>query len=188
MSTTLAAASPPASTSPAWQWRPQRVVVTSDALAHAHGRDIVARCEALGLDIEQSRGNRLPRLGGADDRETYRTAKSTLAIVTAPPSKRRLQPIPPSADWQFHLAQGCPAHCQYCYLAGSLQGPPVVRAYANLGEILDASRPHDGTADAPATFEVSCYTDPLGIEHLTGSLSGGDHRHRQAPRGAAAGP
>ena len=152
-------------------WHPQRVLVTPAALEHAHGRAMVARCEALGLDVEQLKGNRLTGLRGADDRETYRTAKSTLAIVVAPPSKRQLQPIPPSADWQFHLAEGCPAHCQYCYLAGSLQGPPVVRAFANLEEILAASRDKDGTATAPASFEVSCYTDPIGIEHLTGSLA-----------------
>jgi len=64
-------------------------------------------------------------------------AKSTLAIVISPPSKRKLQPIPPSADWRFDLAEGCPAHCQYCYLAGSLSGPPVTRVYANIEEILD---------------------------------------------------
>jgi spore photoproduct lyase len=92
-----------------------------------------------------------------------------------------LQPIPPSADWRLDLAEGCPAHCQYCYLAGSLTGPPVTRVYANLPEILSAAerhldrgavtsrspkRQHEGT-----TFEASCYTDPLGIEHLTGSLA-----------------
>ena len=26
-------------------------------------------------------------------------------------------------------------------------------------------------AGTPTTFEVSCYTDPLGIEHLTGGLA-----------------
>jgi spore photoproduct lyase len=122
------------------------------------------------------KGDRLTGLPG-----TYREAKSTLALVVAPPSKRRPQPIPPSADWRFDLAEGCPAHCQYCYLAGSLKGPPLVRAFANLPEILDglgtclgagtvtsrsAARRGEGT-----TFEAGCYTDPLGVEHLTGSLA-----------------
>jgi spore photoproduct lyase len=65
-------------------------------------------------------------------------AKTTLAVVVAPSSKRRLQPIPPSADWRVDFAEGCPAHCQYCYLASSLAGPPVTRVYANLPEILDS--------------------------------------------------
>ena len=73
-----------------------------------------------------------------DPRQSYMDAKSTLAIVISPPSKRKLQPIPPSADWRFDLAEGCPAHCQYCYLAGSLSGPPVTRVYANIEEILMA--------------------------------------------------
>jgi spore photoproduct lyase len=159
------------SPTPAWRWLPKRVVFTPAALEQEHGQAIRARVEALDLEIEQLPANRVTGLRGADSRETYRSAKSTLAVVTAPPSRLRLQPIPPSADWQFHLAEGCPAHCQYCYLAGSLSGPPVVRAFANLPEILAATRRADGSAEDPRTFEVSCYTDPLGIEHLTGSLA-----------------
>ena len=97
-------------------------------------------------------------------------------MVNAPPGAFKLQPIPPSADWQFHLAEGCPAHCQYCYLAGSLTGPPVIRAFANLPEIL-ANLPRFETLgagrneSAGTTFEASCYTDPLSLEHLTGNLA-----------------
>jgi spore photoproduct lyase len=120
----------------------------------------------------------LPR----DDRmSAYAAAKSTLAVVIASSSARRPRPIPPSADWQFHVAQGCPAHCQYCYLAGSLSGPPITRVYANLPEILSEleSLVGQGTVTSAAgstrsaegtTFEMSCYTDPLAIEHLTGAL------------------
>ncbi len=116
-----------------------------------------------------------------DPRRAYAEAKATLAVVVAPPSKRKLQPISPSADWRVDLAQGCPAHCNYCYLAGSLKGPPITRAYANIDEIFavlpdylgrgtitsrNAARASEGT-----TYEASCYTDPLGIEAVTGSLS-----------------
>lgn len=162
-------------------WIPKRVLITPAAAEYPHGREVIERCEGLGVEIEPLRSNRLSGVRGKDERETYRLAKGTLAVVVSPPSERKLQPIPPSADWQFHLARGCPAHCQYCYLAGSLPGPPVTRAYANLDEILggldvfvgrgsvssrQAERAGEGT-----TFEASCYTDPLGIEHLTGSLS-----------------
>ena len=81
-----------------------------------------------------------------------------------------LRPIPPSAVSQFHVAQGCPAHCQYCYLAGSLAGPPVIRAFANLPAILENTRRFERPG-AVTSFEASCYTDRLGIEHLTGSLA-----------------
>jgi len=152
------------------------VLVTRSARSWAHGEAIAARCAALGLPVTELPGDRLD-LGDA----TYAEAKATLAVVVAPPGKLRFQPIAPSADWRVDLAEGCPGHCSYCYLAGSLKGPPVTRAYANLPEIIAAlpafvgrgtvtsriaARAAEGT-----TFEASCYTDPLGIEHLTGSLS-----------------
>ncbi|KQO89960.1 MAG: radical SAM protein [Methylobacteriaceae bacterium] len=163
-------------------WHPRRVLVTPAALEHAHGRQIVARAEDLGLPVERLKSNRLTGLRDDENpRRAYAQAKATLAIVTAPPTKLKLQPIPPSADWRFDLAEGCPAHCQYCYLAGSLSGPPVTRVYANLDAILGNLESYLGqggvtsVSEARAaegtTFEASCYTDPLGIEHLTGSLS-----------------
>lgn len=165
------------------RWMPARVLFTRDALAERWGRRIYDQVTALGLPAEALRGNRLPSVGGDDERARYRLAKRTLAVVNAPAGQLKLSPIPPSADWQFHLAQGCPAHCHYCYLAGSLAGPPVVRAYGNLDAILGnlagyvgqrtggraaAEWGADGTA--LTTFEASCYTDPLALEHLTGSL------------------
>lgn len=158
------------------------MLVTKSAFELPHGANIVARCEATGVtDISVLPGDRLPPVRADNDRAAYALAKRTLAVVVAPPSKRRLQPIPPSADWRIDLAEGCPAHCQYCYLAGSLSGPPITRVYANLSEILCEMDDYVGRgtitstsverADEGTTFEASCYTDPLALEHLTGSLS-----------------
>ena len=162
-------------------WRPRRVLVTRSALGWAHGRGIAERAAAAGIDVVELPTDRLTLAFADDPRQAYADAKATLAVTVAPPSKRRLQPIAPSADWRVDLAEGCPAHCGYCYLAGSLKGPPITRVYANLPEILaellprlgegtitsrSTARAHEGT-----TFEASCYTDPLGIEPLTGSLS-----------------
>ncbi|WP_336921588.1 spore photoproduct lyase family protein [Aquipuribacter sp. SD81] len=173
----LTALAPPAR--PARRWTPKRVVVTPAALEHPHGVCIVERVEALGLEVERLRSNRLTGVRGASDRETYARAKSTMAVVVSPPSRRDLQPIAPSADWRVDLAEGCPAHCQYCYLAGSLSGPPVTRVYADLDDILAGLEPYLGRgtvtsrrehrAHEGTTFEASCYTDPLALEHLTGS-------------------
>ena len=195
-------------------WVPKRVMITAAAAEQPHTAEIIRRCVAAGVDdIQTLSGNRLTGLTGDTERETYARAKSTLAVVVAPPSALKPQPIPPSADWRIDLARGCPAHCQYCYLAGSLTGPPVTRVYANLDDVLagigthagrgtvtstSADRAHEGT-----TFELSCYTDPLGLEHLTGSLAtairrvGAGHvRHRRVAalhhqvrrRGRPAGP
>ncbi|WP_152044621.1 SPL family radical SAM protein [Aureimonas psammosilenae] len=162
-------------------WLPRRVLITRSALGFAHGRAIAERAAGFGLPVEELSSDRLPLALPDDPRRAYAAAKGTLAVTVAPPSKLKLQPIAPSADWRMDLAEGCPAHCNYCYLAGSLKGPPVTRVYANLDEILgnldayvgqgtvtsrQAARAGEGT-----TFEASCYTDPLGIEHLTGSLA-----------------
>ena len=175
-------------------WTPKRVLITRSAAEFQHTAEIVRRCEAAGVtDIQLLTGDRLTGLRGESERQTYALAKSTLAVVVAPPSAIKPQPIPPSADWRIDLARGCPAHCQYCYLAGSLGGPPVTRAYANLDDVLagigshagrgnvtsgTAERGHEGT-----TFELSCYTDPLGIEHLTGSLAAAISRTGQGEYG-----
>ncbi len=162
-------------------WRPRRVMITPDAYALPYGRAMLERAEALGAEVFKLRANRLDPVRADTAGKAYALAKSTLAIVVSPPGARKLQPIPPSADWQFHLAQGCPAHCQYCYLAGSLSGPPITRAYANVPEILEGLYSYAGTgrvtsrsrarAHEGTTFEASCYTDPLGIEHITGALA-----------------
>ncbi|WP_200305648.1 SPL family radical SAM protein [Paracraurococcus ruber] len=151
------------------------MLATRAALSWAEGAAMAERAAALGAEVVRLQGDRLTGLP-----DTYRDAKSTLALVVAPPSRRRPQPIPPSADWRFDLATGCPAHCQYCYLAGSLAGPPIIRAYANLPEILTALPPLLGQGQVTSrnaaraaegtTFEGSCYTDPLGLEHITGAL------------------
>lgn len=163
------------------RWIPRRVLVTPAALRWPHGQTIVARAEAAGSEIIELSANRLTGLRETDPVREYALAKTTLAVVVSPPGQRRLQPIPPSADWQFHLAEGCPAHCQYCYLAGSLAGPPVTRIYANLPEILDGLTAYAGQGSVTSrsadragegtTFEASCYTDPLALEHLSAGLA-----------------
>ncbi|HEX8303604.1 MAG TPA: hypothetical protein VF612_01890 [Jatrophihabitans sp.] len=168
-------------------WTPKRVLITRAAAGLEHTGEIIRRCEAAGVtDIQLLPGDRLTGLRGESERQTYALAKSSLAVVAAPPSALKPQPIPPSADWRIDLARGCPAHCQYCYLAGSLGGPPITRVYANLDDVLAGIGTHAGRGSVTSgtverghegtTFELSCYTDPLGIEHLTGSLSAAINR------------
>jgi spore photoproduct lyase len=162
-------------------WVPRRLLATRSARAYEHGRDVLERAAALGVEIVELPGDRLALERPEDPRRAYAEAKATLALVVAPPSGRRLQPIAPSADWRVDLAEGCPAHCSYCYLAGSLKGPPITRVYANLDEILEALPAYLGQgtittrntarAHERTTFEASCYTDPLALEPLTRSLS-----------------
>ncbi|HYH26219.1 MAG TPA: radical SAM protein [Blastococcus sp.] len=171
-----------AAPAPTRTWTPARVLVTRSAAERPYGQHVLHRLESAGVeDIELLRGDRLPNLRGDGDRAAFMQAKNTLALVVGAPSRRRLQPIPPSADWRFDLAEGCPAHCQYCYLAGSLSGPPITRVFADLDEVLTGLDPYVGRGGVTSgtvergsegtTFEASCYTDPLAIEHLTGGLA-----------------
>ncbi|NYG55760.1 SPL family radical SAM protein [Nocardioides perillae] len=176
----LAARPAPARRTPR-PWVPRHVLVTRSAAERPHTAEVLRRCEAAGVtDVRMLTSDRITGLSEGSEREVYARAKATMALVVAPPSVLKPQPIPPSADWRLDLARGCPAHCQYCYLAGSLSGPPITRVHANLEDVLAGidthvgrggvtsgtdARGHEGT-----TFELSCYTDPLGLEHLTGSL------------------
>ncbi|WP_375388842.1 spore photoproduct lyase family protein, partial [uncultured Amnibacterium sp.] len=119
-------------------WIPRHVLVTRAAAERPHTAEILRRAAALGIDdVVLLRGDRLPTAPkGETEREAYARAKATMAVVVAPPSALAPQPIPPSADWRLDLARGCPAHCQYCYLAGSLSGAPITRVHANLDEVL----------------------------------------------------
>ncbi len=164
-------------------WTPKHVLVTRSAQQEGHTAEILRRVEAAGVDdVRLLTSDRLPTAPkGESEREAYARAKATMAVVVAPPSMLKPQPIPPSADWRLDLARGCPAHCQYCYLAGSLSGPPVTRVHANLDAVLAPIEHLTGSGSVTTgsehraaegtTFELSCYTDPLGIEHLTGSLA-----------------
>ena len=88
-------------------WKPRRALITPDALALPHGQAMLERAAATGAEVVRLKANRLAGLTAEEERKAYALAKTTFAIVVAPPSQRKLQPIPPSADWQFHLAQGC---------------------------------------------------------------------------------
>lgn len=171
----------PVTDTPRLPWRPRRVLITAAARGWAHGRAMAERAAAIGAEVIELPGDRVTLDLPDDPRRAYAEAKATLAVVVASASKRRFQPIAPSADWRVDLAEGCPAHCAYCYLAGSLKGPPITRAYANLPEIMAELPAHLGRGTVTSrsraraaegtTFEASCYTDPLAIEPITGSLA-----------------
>src|SRR3712207_7387106 len=136
--------------SPSRLWTPQRVLVTRSAAERPHGRRILARLEAAGVpDVELLGGDRLPNLRGDGDRAAFMAAKATMAVVVGAPSRRKLQPIPPSADWRFDLAEGCPGHCQYRYLAGPLSGPPRTRGFPDLAQGHHGLAAHRGAGALP---------------------------------------
>ena len=122
-------------------WMPKHVLVTRSAAELPHGAEIIARCEPPASTTSGCSGDRLTGLTRRDRARGLRPGEAHPRRGRRAAQARKLQPIPPSADWRVDLAEGCPAHCQYCYLAGSLTGPPITRVYANLEEILRHRRP-----------------------------------------------
>lgn len=114
--------------------------------------------------------NRITNLPGETEVEQYKIAKRTLVVglrktLTFDQSK-------PSADYAIPIATGCMGHCHYCYLQTTLGSKPYIRVYVNTGDIIDAAKKYIGErAPEITTFEGACTSDPLGLEHITGSLT-----------------
>jgi hypothetical protein len=91
----------------ATRWLPRDVLVTRSARNRAHGCAIAEKAADLGVDVRELAGDRLTLDLSEDPRRAFAKARLTVAVVVAPPSERRLQPIAPSADWRVGLAEGC---------------------------------------------------------------------------------
>ena len=162
-------------------WAPKRVMITAAAAEQPHTAEIIRRCLAAGVDdIQTLSGQPADRPRPGQRRETYARAKSTLAVVVAPPSDGSRSPSRPAPTG----GSTCPRMSGP--LPVLLPGGLVDRAAGHPGlrqpgrrtgrhrlprrprhrDRTSADRAHEGT-----TFELSCYTDPLGMEHLTGSLA-----------------
>ena len=79
LETPTAAAAPSAVSTPSAGpvlWTPRHVLVTASAQAEPHGRAVVDRLVAAGVDdVRLLDGDRLPPLRGEDERATYARAK-----------------------------------------------------------------------------------------------------------------
>jgi len=149
---------------------PEQVFFEPDALEYPLGKKLYQQMRKAGVPIRMTTShNQVRGLSGRGDAQTYRIAKKTLVVGV----KRALkfEPSKPSAEYALPLGTGCIAHCHYCYLNTNLGTKPYVRVYVNVDEILaQAKRYIDERAPEVTRFEAACTSDPLAVEHLTGSL------------------
>lgn len=62
-------------------------------------------------------------------------------------------------------------HCHYCYLQTTLGAKPYIRVYVNTDDILSAAKAYiEERAPEITCFEAACTSDPVGLEHITGTL------------------
>lgn len=150
---------------------PKRVFFEEDALNYPLGLKLHRRFSDEGVAvINISSHNRVTGIPGDNPQQAFREGKQTLVVGV----KRdlRFESCKPSADFEFSLATGCPGGCQYCYLQTHLGKKPYIRVYVNIDEILDKiSETIAKNAPKITTFEAASTSDPLSVEHLTGSLA-----------------
>lgn len=113
--------------------------------------------------------NRVIGIPGDTPAQAYRNAKRTLVVGVK--RSMDLDQSKPSADFSLPPSTGCMGHCHYCYLQTTMGKKPYVRVYVNIDEIIDTARKYiEKRAPEITTFEAACSSDPVGLEHLTGSL------------------
>jgi len=149
---------------------PDLIYFEPGALDYPLGQELYQRYRKTGIPVRMTTShNRIMDLPGNTDLEKYRLAKRTLVVGVRKTLK--FEDSKPSAEYAIPLATGCMGHCHYCYLQTTLGKRPYVRVYVNLDEIFDqAKRYIQERAPEITRFEAACTSDPVGIEHITGSL------------------
>lgn len=149
---------------------PDLVYFEPDALNYAKGEQIYEWAKANSLPIHMTTShNRITNLPGETEQQKYKIAKRTLVVgirktLTFDTSK-------PSAEYAIPIGTGCMGHCHYCYLQTTLGSKPYIRVYVNIEDILASAQKYiDERSPEITRFEAACTSDPLGVEHITGSL------------------
>lgn len=149
---------------------PTRVYFEPESLDYPIGKSLYERFAKLGTPVLLTANhNRVTGIPGGTPQSFYREAKRTLVVGVK--KSMKLDVCKPSADFEFALGTSCPGGCQYCYLQTTLGKKPYVRVYVNVEEILEQiSRVIQERLPAVTTFEAASTSDPVAVEHLTGSL------------------
>jgi spore photoproduct lyase len=150
---------------------PELVYFEPDALNYPKGQQIHQWAKEHKLPIHMTTShNRITNLPGESELEKYRIAKRTLVVGLRKTLK--FEQSKPSAEYAIPIATGCMAHCHYCYLQTRLGAKPYIRVYVNTDEIIEAARKYiDERIPEITRFEAACTSDPVGLEHISGSLT-----------------
>lgn len=150
---------------------PDLVYFEPAALEYPKGARILEWAKDRGVPYRMtSSHNRITGLPGETELEQYKIAKRTLVVGIRKTLK--FDTSKPSAEYALPLSTGCMGHCHYCYLQTTLGAKPYVRVYVNTDDILGAAKRYiDERAPEITRFEAACTSDPVGLEHLTGSLA-----------------
>ncbi|WP_245671915.1 spore photoproduct lyase [Desulfuribacillus stibiiarsenatis] len=152
------------------RFRPEQAFFEKEALEYPLGKRMhtFLQKHSIPITIIPSH-NRVTGIPGANPMEAYRNAKRT--IVVGIKRTMELDICKPSANYQFSLSTGCVGGCHYCYLQTTMGKKPYIRIYVNTDEIFDNLNQYiEKRAPRLTFFESSSSSDPVGVEHMTGSL------------------
>lgn len=152
-------------------FQPKRVFFEENALNYPLGKIIYAQMNEAEIPVQIiGSHNRVTGIPGATPQQRYLESKKTLVVGVK--KDLHFDACKPSADFEFSMGTSCPGGCQYCYLQTHLGRKPYVRVYVNLEEIFQRIK-EITAANSPniTTFEAASTSDPLAVEHLTGSLT-----------------
>ncbi len=149
---------------------PELVYFEPDALNYPKGKQIYKWAEQEGLEIHMTTShNQIRDLPGETELDKYRIAKRTLVVGIRKTLK--FETSKPSAEYAIPIATGCMGHCHYCYLQTTMGAKPYLRVYVNIDDILGAAKSYIEEREPEITrFEAACTSDPVGLEHISGSL------------------
>lgn len=150
---------------------PELVYFEPGALDYPKGKQIMDWVKAQGIEYQMTTShNRITNLPGETDVEKYRIAKRTLVVGVR--KTLHFDQSKPSAEYAIPIGTGCIGHCHYCYLQTTLGAKPYIRVYVNTDDVWNAAKRYIEERKPEVTrFEASCTSDPLSLEHITGSLS-----------------
>ena len=150
---------------------PDLVYIEPGALEYPKGKQILEWVKSKDIPYRMTTShNRITNLPGDTDIEKYRNAKRTLVVGVRKTLK--FDQSKPSAEYAIPISTGCMGHCHYCYLQTTLGAKPYVRVYVNTDEIIAAAKKYITEREPQITrFEAACTSDPVGLEHITGSLA-----------------
>jgi spore photoproduct lyase len=149
---------------------PELVYFEPDAMNYPKGLQIYEWAKKEGLDIHMTTShNQIRDLPGETELDKYRIAKRTLVVGIRKTLK--FETSKPSAEYAIPIATGCMGHCHYCYLQTTMGAKPYIRVYVNIDDILGAAKKYIEEREPEITrFEAACTSDPVGLEHISGSL------------------
>lgn len=152
-------------------FQPKRVFFEENALNYPLGQSIYNQMIEAKIPVKIiGSHNRITGIPGATPQQSYLESKRSLVVGVK--KDLRFDTCKPSADFEFSMGTSCPGGCQYCYLQTHLGRKPYVRVYVNLEEIFKRIKEiTDNNYPGITTFEAASASDPLAVEHITGSLS-----------------